>query len=318
MNDETLQCYIEGYSSKQEKEEVAEWILAKEENRQHYLLLRRLYDAILMSDPDIPDASDEKPQVPKTKTIFRRILYEIGKIAAVFLILLGVYHFLFPDNQLIPKSPVMITLHTPEGQRTEITLADGTKVWLNANTTLIFPDRFTGSERKVELTGEAYFDVIHNESQKFIIQTEQYHINVLGTEFNIKAYQQNHPFETSLIRGSVEIISSQTGENLQLIPDQRAFIKDGHLAIATLPNHDSFLWKDGILVFEYKSIREIFDELQLYFDVNIEVKNDKIPNTPFTGKFRTKDGIEHILKVLQHRHKFNYTKDNDLNKIVIY
>jgi ferric-dicitrate binding protein FerR (iron transport regulator) len=319
MNDETLQRYIEGYSSRQEKEEMAEWILSNEENKRHYLLLRRLYDAIIMSDPNISDASDEKHQLPTAKPIFRRMLYEVVKIAAVFLIFFGIYHFLLPDKQGMPESAVsMVTLHVPDGQRTEITLADGTKVWLNANTTLTFPSLFLGKERKVELNGEAYFEVTHNESKKFIVQTEPYQVNVLGTEFNVKAYRQNQGFETSLVRGSVEIASSQTGEKLRLTPDQRAYFKDGHLAIATLPNHDHFLWKEGILVFEYKSIREIFDELQLYFDVKIEVKNKKLPNTLFTGKFRTKDGIEHVLKVLQHRHKFNYTKDSELNKIVIY
>jgi ferric-dicitrate binding protein FerR (iron transport regulator) len=319
MNDETLQRYIEGYSSRQEKDEIAGWILADEENRQHYLLLRRLYDAILMSNPDIPDASAEKHQLSGAKPVFRRLLYEVVKIAAVFLIFFSVYHFLFRDKPVMRESPVVMqTMYAPEGQRAEIMLADGTKVWLNANTTLTFPSQFSGKERKVELDGEAYFEVTHNGSQKFIVQTEQYQVNVLGTEFNVKAYRQNHRFETSLIRGSVEIASSQTGETLRLVPDQRAYLENGHLTVATLPHHDYFLWKDGIIVFEYKSIREIFDELQLYYDVAIEVKNDKIPDTPFTGKFRTKDGVEHVLKVLQHRHKFNYTKNSELNKIVIY
>jgi ferric-dicitrate binding protein FerR (iron transport regulator) len=197
-------------------------------------------------------------------------------------------------------------------------MADGTKVWLNARTSFAFPTCFSEKERKVELDGEAYFDVARDETMKFVVQTEKYHVDVLGTEFNVRAYLQDNQFETALIKGSVEIFSGETQEKIRLTPEKRAYRENGHLVQAALPNHDHFLWKEGIIAFEKESVKNIFDKLQLYYDIRIEVKNKKLPADTYTGKFRTKDGIEHVLKVLQLRHKFRYTKDNDSNKIVIY
>lgn len=95
----------------------------------------------------------------------------------------------------------------PAGQRAELTLSDGTKVWLNAKTTFSFPDHFDDHQRNVILDGEAYFDVAHNEKSPFVIQTEKYNVKVLGTEFNVRAYKEDeiYAFETALINGSVEI-----------------------------------------------------------------------------------------------------------------
>jgi ferric-dicitrate binding protein FerR (iron transport regulator) len=313
MNNETLQRYIEGKSSQQEKEAVAGWLDADEKNKQDFLVLRRMYDAVIWSDAE---QADKNPDRKKRKL---KPVYELLKIAAVFLIVLSGHHFLFPEKQQPKELPaVMQTIYVPEGQRAELTLADGTTVWLNAKTRLSFPTYFSGVERRVELNGEAYFDVTRDESMKFIVQTEHYQVNVLGTEFNVKAYQQDHQFETALVKGSVEIFSGQTGEKLRLTPEHRAYIENGQLVQAALPNHDHFLWKEGIIAFEKESVKDIFDKLQLYYDIRIEVKNKEIQTALYTGKFRTKDGIEHVLKVLQLRHKFKYTKNNDTNVIEIY
>jgi ferric-dicitrate binding protein FerR (iron transport regulator) len=313
MNNETLQRYIDGISSQQEKDIVVRWLDANEENRRDFLILRRINDAVLWSDTEKIDqtfAGKEKGLKP---------VYELLKIAAVFLILLGGYHLLFSRKPQPQELPVVTqTIYVPEGQRAEIKLVDGTTVWLNAKTTLSFPNHFSGTERRVELNGEAYFNVARDESMKFVVQTEHYQVNVLGTEFNVKAYQQNHQFETALMKGSVEISSGQTGEKIRLTPDHRVYTQNGRLVRAALSNHDSFLWKEGIIAFEKESMKDIFDKLQLYYDVRIEVKNNVIPADPYTGKFRTKDGVEHVLNVLQLRHKFKYTKDNDSNTIVIY
>jgi ferric-dicitrate binding protein FerR (iron transport regulator) len=298
-----LQRYLEGNVSQEEREEVVRWIAAKEENRQKFLSLRRTYDAILMSDW----------KIPAKKSV--GLVYDLLKIAAVFLIFFGCYHLLFPEKQ---DHFVVQTIRVPQGQRAELTLADGTDVWLNANSVLSFPDGLSGRERKVQLNGEGYFKVAHDASRKFIIQTEQYEVNVLGTEFNVKAYRQDHQFETSLIEGSVEIFSKQTGEKMQLTPNQRVYSENGRLALSILPDYDSFLWKEGIMTFEHESIKDILDKLQLYYDVRIDVQNKEIPAVSFSGKFRTKDGVEHALKVLQLHLPFKYVKDNESNTIVIY
>jgi ferric-dicitrate binding protein FerR (iron transport regulator) len=311
MENGILQRYIEGKSSQQEKQNVARWLDADEKNMHDFLIFRRIYDATLWSKVE------DKKQTGKKKKL--RYAYEFLKIAAIFLLLLGGYHFLFPSKQQPQESPVIMqTIYVPEGQRAEIMLVDGTKVWLNAKTSFSFPNCFTGTERRVELNGEAYFDVTRDESRKFIVHAGTYQVNVLGTEFDVKAYRQNNQFETTLVKGSIEIGSDQTNEKIRLTPNTKAYTDNGRLVQAKLANYDHFLWKEGIIAFENESVKDIFEKLQLYYDIRIDVKNKKILNDPYIGKFRTKDGVEHVLKVLQLRYKFRYTKDSDSNTIVIY
>ena len=178
----------------------------------------------------------------------------------------------------------MQTIHVPAGQRAEVILADGTHVWLNSRSTLKFSEQFSANTRNVELDGEGYFSVQHNEKSPFTVQTPKYTIQVLGTEFNVKAYHNSPLFETALIKGSVEI---------------------------------TFKWKEGLFCFENESIQDLIDKLQLYYDIQIDVQRPSLLQYRYSGKFRIKDGVEHVLKVLQLKHKFTYTKNEEENLIII-
>lgn len=313
MDNHLLQKYIEGKVSREEKEEVARWLDADEKNMKDFLLLRTIYDATLWSE--IGDIHS----IPHVKKRRIKMVYDFLKIAAVFLLLLGGYHLVFYSKQ--PSQNTLLftqTVYAPEGQRVEITLTDGTKVWLNAKTSLSFPNHFSNDERKVELDGEAYFDVKKDESRTFIVQTKDYQVNVLGTEFNVKAYHQSEQFEAALIRGSIEIYSGKTDEKIQLSPNHRVYTEDGQLKQSNLTNYNHFLWREGIIAFENESVEDILKKLELYFDISIEVKNKMILTDRYIGKFRTKDGVEHIVRVLQRKYGFKYIKDNESNIITIY
>ncbi|MDR2811406.1 MAG: FecR domain-containing protein [Tannerellaceae bacterium] len=314
MDNNTLRRYIEGMSSQEEKEKVVQWLDTDEKNMRDFIILRNVYDALLWNGER--ETTGIKTTGEKKKI---RFVYECLKIAAVFLIALGCYHVLFPEKQSTQETPVfMQTVYAPEGQRTEITLADGTKVWLNAKTSLTFPNRFSETERKVLLNGEAYFEVRHDESKAFIVAAQEYQVKVLGTEFNVKAYQQTDYFETALVKGSVEVSSYKTGEKIVLTPHHLVYTEKGRLKQVHLPNGDPFLWKEGIIAFENEYVGDILKKMQFYYDVRIEVRNKTLSGDQYTGKFRTKDGIEHVLKVLQLRHKFKYVKDEDSDTIIIY
>lgn len=309
MEKDTLQQYIEGKLDRQQNEEVAKWLDADEKNMQEYLVLRGVYDATLWNDP-------EHPSFARRKQI--RLLKDFLKVAAIFIVAFGcAYFFISKQGSSIEPEIAMQTVYVPEGQRAEVMLADGTKVWLNAKTSLTFPNQFTGGERCVELDGEAYFEVKKDTYKHFIVSSEDYQVKVLGTEFDMKAYRQNGYFETALLKGSVEVISNSTHENVILTPNTYVYAKEGKLIRATLKDTDQFLWKEGIIAFEGESVRSIFSKLELYYDVKIDVQNTRILDFPYTGKFRTKDGVEHVLKVLQLRHKFMYSKDNENNIIYI-
>jgi ferric-dicitrate binding protein FerR (iron transport regulator) len=211
----------------------------------------------------------------------------------------------------------MQTLYVPAGQRAEISLEDGTKVWLNANTKLIFPNQFSGETREVQLDGEGFFDVAPGKSKPFIVKSEKVDVKVWGTRFNLMAYSGSETFETSLLEGSVEVIKSNSSKGVMLHPNERISLVKEQLVISPISNMNHFLWKEGIISFDNESFPELVDKLELYFDIKIQVKNEKILSYKCTGKFRTKDGIEHILKVLQLRNNFSYRIDEKLNKITI-
>jgi ferric-dicitrate binding protein FerR (iron transport regulator) len=280
-----------------------------------YLALRKLHDITIWQTSPVTK-SEQKPKKKISVWSWKPVYTEVIKIAAVLVVAILVSHFFLPEHR--PENPVVIqTLHVPAGQRAEITLEDGTKVWLNAKTTLTFPNQFSDETREVRLDGEGFFDVTSNKSKPFIVKTEKFDIKVWGTKFNLMAYSGSKIFETSLLEGAVEVLKPNSAKGVMLRPDERVFLEKDRLVITPVTNMDHFLWKDGIISFDNASFDELFNKLELYFDLKIDVKNEKILNYRCTGKFRTKDGIEHILKVLKLSNDFTCRIDDKQNIITI-
>lgn len=207
---------------------------------------------------------------------------------------------------------------TPAGQRAQVKLHDGTVVWLNARTRLRYPNRFVGSERKVELDGEAFFEVTHNEKNPFVVSTGKVDIKVLGTKFNVFAYSKSDEFSTTLIEGAVKLYKpDDESASMMMSPDERVELLNGELIKSQMNNTDFLLWKDGIYAFDDVAFNEILKKLELYYDITIEIKNHKLETYKFSGKFRQRDGIESVLRTLQKVYHFSYFRDEDLNKITI-
>ncbi|WP_106827772.1 FecR family protein [Parabacteroides pacaensis] len=314
MEQKLLHTYLAGNASAHEKKKIVEWLNAKEENMQEFLALRNLYDITLWHEEELTVLSPAPLLSSKKSKIYRQVL-ELSKIAAIILITFScMKYFYFSD---LKETTTMQTVYVPSGQRSKITLADGTEVWLNAKTTFTFPNHFSNNSREVLLDGEGYFDVVHNEKKPFIVKTQYYDIHVLGTKFNVSAYSHTSSFETSLLSGLIEVISCTGNERIRLYPHQKVFLKNNRLNHSNIGNYDYFLWKDGIISFEDETVREILDKLQLYYDIQIIIKNKSILSDRYTGKFRTKDGIEHIMKVLQLNKRFTYEKVEETNTLII-
>lgn len=313
---ELLLKYIEGDCTDQEKVEITNWLDSSPENMKEYLALRKLHDiSIWQIKSDL-----QAEQKIKSKTPFwsRKTFYgEILKVAAIFIFALLIIRYALPE--FVPSNEIAYTqtIHVPAGQRAEITLGDGTQVWLNAKTTLTFPTQFLGNNREVKLDGEGFFDVTHNKSKPFIVNTGKYDVKVWGTKFNLIAYSWKKNFETSLLEGSVEVLKEGSSKGILLKPNEQVKLKNNQLVISPVNDMDQFLWREGIISFDNATFTELINKLELYFDFQIEVRNTQALNYRFTGKFRMKDGIEHILKVLQIKNKFSYHIDEKLNKITI-
>ena len=312
MDKEILQRYVEGNVSPEEIIAVVDWLDADESHVREFMELHKLNDISLLNQPD----SKVDVQKKKKTITFRQIGYELAKIAAILILFWGGTK-LYETTSVKENVIAYQTLYVPAGQRAELILPDSTHVWLNARSKLVYPISFGKDIRQVELNGEAYFDVIHNEKQPFVVKTPQMDIQVLGTEFNVTAYSSSSDFEVALLRGCIELSSPRLSSNYRMKEKEHIRLQNNKLISKDISDYDYFRWKEGLICFNNESVATIIEKLKLYYDIDIEVYNQKFINSRYTGKFRTKDGIEQVLRVLQIEHKFTYTKNNDLNLITI-
>lgn len=306
--DELLMKYIKGETTPEEREKVVRWLDEDPEHIHQYRSLRKLYDISLWSP------IEETLQEEKQTRTFKPVWIEFLKVAAVILItFLGTKAFFDGKDDPVKMQTVIV----PAGQRVELLLADGTKVWLNSRSKLKFPDRFQKDARKVELDGEGYFEVTHQEDAPFTVHTSKYDVKVLGTEFNVKAYNSKNQFEASLLKGSVEVSNMNKSQVVRLRPDEQVISDGSQLIRSVILDKNYFRWKEGLLCLDDESIGGLIDKLELYYDVKIIVQQASLMKYHYSGKFRISDGVEHVLKVLQLKHKFTYTKDEEQNLIII-
>lgn len=312
MKQELINKYLKGETNQEENNEMLNWIETSSENRKQYLQYRRLYDAAIWSESK---ESRETPEFKQGRYI--SLIKKWMQVAAVIAIV--VIGTLFIQRSFDGRDRMFTqTIEVPFGQRVNLTLSDGTKVSLNSNSKLHFPSAFNGKERKVILDGEGFFEVAHNASKPFHVVTEKYEIKVLGTTFNLLAYNNSDIFETSLIEGSVLVSNNSDNQTVMLSPNEKVFAKQNQLVKTTFDSQDDFLWRNGIYVFKNESLSDVFKKLEDYYQIDIVVKNKQISTYNCTAKFRQKEGIEHIIKVLQTANNFNYKRDEDKNIIVIY
>jgi ferric-dicitrate binding protein FerR (iron transport regulator) len=313
MEEQFLQLYMEGRTTEEQSRLITEWLDADEANMKHYRQLCRLYEINFWHEPSEVAA----PSLPEK--IRRRNIRQLLKIAVVFALGFVLHYWISPSATDVEADVAMQTVHVPTGQNAQLTLADGSKVWLNAGSTLNFPARFDKGKRQVSLEGEGFFEVKADEGKPFVVSTVNYDIKALGTSFNVMAYKQSAEFKTALLTGKVEISDHATNRILSLTPHNQAVIRNNRMSIVPIQNVDYFLWRRGILCFD-EPVLEVLKKLELCFDIHIEVKNRPVLQNKqhSTAKFRTRDGLYHILDVLQLTHHFTYKRDEDNNRVIIY
>ncbi len=252
------------------------------------------------------------------KTFRIPYIHILGYAASICIAIFSTWMLMQPEK-IQNVSPVTYEeFITPSGQRAMVRLHDGTTVWLNARSVLKYPNRFENGERKVELNGEAFFEVAHDAKNPFIVSTEDLDIKVLGTKFNVFAYKGRKEFNTSLVEGSVKIYHSKDEEHaVSLKPNERVDLVGNKLIKRNFDSMDFLLWRDGIYSFDDVSFAEIINKLELYYDINIEVKKFNLNAYKFSGKFRQRDGVENVLHTLRKVKYFSYVKDEEHNKITI-
>lgn len=300
-----------------------------------------------VQSPDSDRASDETELSEKTDRsgVRRRFSIRMAAAASLIAFLLGgylIYEWIRParTSQIVSKNE-LVYRQNPKGNTSLLYLSDSTRVILNADSKLEFPEYFDGETREVYLTGEAYFDVRHDKQKPFIIHAGRMNIKVLGTEFNVKSYPDDSTSEASLIRGMIEVtLTDRPSDKIILKPREKIVVSndidlhgmpgkeysstgsEAHLLVGKLhylsPSDSTVLetvWIDNKVVFKNESFYKLAKNLERRYNVNIYFKNPLVKDFRFTGAFE-KESINEILNALKLTERFDYSISKD--SILIY
>ena len=206
------------------------------------------------------------------------------------------------NGKNIPTIIPVNTVSTPRGGQFQIELSDGTKVWLNATSSLRFPTAFIkGKERKVELTGEAYFEVTKNETMPFKVIVNKMEVQVLGTHFNVMAYNNERAIKTTLLEGQVKVYTPSDKKSVILKPGQQASLDNNSIEVNVSQNVDMDLivaWKNGFTAFKSADIATIMRQVERWYDVDVDYEG-VVPVRTFTGKISRNANLSELLRLLE-------------------
>ena len=324
---------IQDYPSQKEKIEEAKQIVLG----LHVMLKQKF-----AGNKIAPNLTEEKNRAHSKILSIKNIVRYGAAVAAVFFLILISKRIInisnnSTNNTIKQTATVKIPgnsdfYKTVNGERKMIVLSDSTKIWLNVASELRVDKEYGKSNRNIYLSGEALFDVIHNESLPFVVHTDKYDVKDLGTVFNVKAYAGDKQSETSLIRGKVEIQIISSTRKIFLSPNQKAVVNNDepllkekqtslqplNIQVALLPlsydQKDSAVietaWSQNRLEIVNENFAEMKDKLERWYDVKINFKDVEVSKYAFTATFE-KENIREALKALQYAYHFNYSIDGD-------
>ncbi|WP_316789352.1 FecR family protein [Pedobacter frigoris] len=196
-------------------------------------------------------------------------------------------------------SNALNTIETPRGGQYQINLPDGTTVWLNAASSLRFPITFSKTERRVELTGEAYFEVARNEHLPFRVVSNKQTVEVLGTHFNVNSYTDEPIIKTTLLEGSVKVLTEGTSKVIK--PGQQAEVSDSKssLKVKNIDAQEVISWKNNVFHFENADIKNIMRQMERWYNIDVEYSGD-IPDRIYEGELSRKANLDEVLKMLSY------------------
>lgn len=323
--EELLPRYCEGLTNKEETRRVEAWL---NENSDHQKIVNQIFSLNLASDTLLAlkqvhtgDALTKvKHHIQKDKGIgWWKWTQRIAALLSIPLLISLIYQSF---NKAIPELGQIMEIKTNPGMITSIILPDSTFVCLNSESTLRYPSKFTGTARKVELTGEAFFKVAKNKDKQFIISTPDLsQIKVYGTSFNVEAYEKDHYIKTTLVEGSLGFIyhdKSNVPKQIKIRPKQKLILntEKGELKLYSTNCITETAWKDGMLIFHNTPILEAFDLISKRFNIEFVFKNKKrFQNYSFTGSF-TNQRFERIMEYFKISSgiKWKYIESLDIKK----
>ncbi|MDD2436072.1 MAG: DUF4974 domain-containing protein [Massilibacteroides sp.] len=194
----------------------------------------------------------------------------------------------------------MNRLYVPYGKRIHLLLSDGTKVWVNSGTNLIYPAVFKREKREIFVDGEVYLDVAHDESKRFVVKTNQLDVSVLGTHFNVSAYGNDNVSSVVLVEGSVQIKEEKNSRETNLRPDHMfSYYKNtGQGKLQTVDVQNYISWKEGFLIFKNEKLSQVLRKLERYYNVQIDYNPSETDETTLSGKLDLKENIQETFRII--------------------
>jgi ferric-dicitrate binding protein FerR (iron transport regulator) len=304
VNDDQILNYIIGKATVEEMAELHHWVQSKTENRDRFAELYNSY--ALLSSKLAPDNhladygklfSIVEPPSQKSIFIFIRKYYSAAaSLLFPLLVLAGIWWYY--NAGFISEPETFSVVYAPPKHNTQVTLPDGTQVWLSPESKLTYGQSFGKKNRNVSLEGEGYFDVVKNSEKPFTISTSQLNLKVLGTSFNVDAYA-NEPFvRTTLVCGSLMIEHAQSGESVTMVPGDRVSlaIQNNQFTTEKVNTEIYRLVKSGMIIFKRNTLSEVCRKLERWFMIPVEFSGNE-GDLLFTAKFED-ESIEQILRIL--------------------
>lgn len=320
MTDELLFKYFSNEASAEEVAQIEQW-LEEDPARQsefdsaHYLFNAMILHSDELSKMTTPGALEKTSRKSKV----RRLVYRYAAAAAAVVIagLSGVFvEREINYNKMTAQTNV---LEVPAGQRMSVTLSDGTQVQLNGNSRIEYPVIFSRKQRNVKLSGEAFFEVKHDERHPFIVETFASKVEVLGTRFNVYADEASEYFSTTLVDGKVKVTTNdETAEQVVLAPDEMVKFVNNHLVVTKVDAENLISWTEGYVNLADTDFESLMHRFENVYGVKIVIERETMPEIGCkSGKIRVSEGVNFALKLLQHECKFTYTENYETNTITI-
>lgn len=309
--------YFKRQTSEQEDYEVQQWLAADEDGSRaaEYRRAHLLFSG--MSAHWTPTC------VPKRKKLFqsvRKLVYA-ASAAAVAVVAIFTTAYVTKNRTMDTLASQMEKIVVPPGRPIQFTLSDGTELWLNAGTELVYPSVFSSDDRTVKLvSGEVLFDVAKDEKRPFIVQTYASDISVLGTKFNVYVDETNDDFSAALVRGTIKVVNNgDKEESYVLSPNDVVRKRGNHLYVGRMNDVESAIcWTKGLMDIVDVPFDELMKRLELMYDVDIVIEREHLPEVSYTwGKIRISEGLENALSILSKGCEFTWLREPRTGTIFI-
>jgi ferric-dicitrate binding protein FerR (iron transport regulator) len=316
---EKLERFSKGLSDAEEEKYIYSLFAKNEDNREFKKYIQQMFSEYLKNhqdeDHNISYLLDRihhsilKKENQKKDTVVKKIYRWYSVAAAVLLIpvliMVGIWNVGQNSvESIISESPLTSTLFAPLGSRISFSLPDGTNGWLNSGSSLTYNLPFNNN-RQIALSGEAWFDVAHDEKHPFEIAAGDSKVKVLGTKFNLSAYPEDTFLEVVLEEGKVEFSTSGLSSGVEMKPDERLVLSEGSINLNTTDVYKYSAWKEGKLVFRGDPMNEVVSRIGRWYNVNVELADDELKTYVFRGTFQD-DSLDEVLLYLSMTSPISY------------